>query len=200
MADDRTQPENAGATGENDRFATDALQTPLAVQSPLHVSSDATRQVFAEIAENEAEIERVDALNRRIHGAFTQLDNFGKIAQDPNFDEHAYEALRAVSAGTLEPLNQLLGQRAGLRAQLLAFQAEHTAAAKAQTEMQQQLREMTAARDTPRQAAQHAQRASLVQRDRVGDAAEQTPMRFGAAFSPGSGVSQATTMTLPSAA
>ncbi|KAJ1396498.1 hypothetical protein B484DRAFT_438828, partial [Ochromonadaceae sp. CCMP2298] len=201
MADNSQQLEDSGAGEDDNRFATDAPPTPLAVPPPpLHFSSDATRKIFDEIAENEALIEREGALNRRIHGVFAQLDNFGKIADDPNFDARAYEALRAVSAGTLEPLSQLLGQRAGLRTELLTFKAQQRAAAKAQTELQQQLREMTAARDTLQQAAQHAQRAELVQRDRVGDADEQTPLRFGAAFSPGSGMSQATTMTLPSAA
>jgi hypothetical protein len=155
MADETTGRGNARTTDETDRFATDsanAPQTPLAAP-PKQFSSAGTSQVFADIAANEEKIEREDALKRRIHGVFTQLDNFGKIAEDPNFDERAYESLRALSADTLEPLNQLLGQRASLRTQLLAFQAEQTAAARAQTEMQQQLREMTAARDTLQQAA-----------------------------------------------
>jgi hypothetical protein len=76
----------------------------------------------AQLAEHAAQ----EALKLQLQALLTNLQTFSAIGGSETLDETAYEALRKLNPGRLEPLSQLLKTSTAVRAQLLALDAERT--------------------------------------------------------------------------
>ncbi|KAJ1421183.1 hypothetical protein B484DRAFT_465626, partial [Ochromonadaceae sp. CCMP2298] len=151
-----------------------------------------------------SEEQRAAAYTQRLEEILGHLGAFGDIGYSETIDSHAYETLRGLSAGALLPIGELLSHGAAVRTQLLYFTAERAEFQRDQRKVQEQLRAITAQRDilVTQQRNDRAAAAFLRAQDGApgaGGGVQQTPLRFGSAFSPGSGLSLATSAVPPAA-
>jgi hypothetical protein len=148
--------------------------------------------------------QREAAYKLRLKKILGHLGAFGDIGYSETLDSHAYETLRGLSAGALLPIGELLAHGAEVRKQLLSFSAERAEYQRDQKRIHEQLRAITAQRDILETQQRNDRAAAAFLRGQegapgAGGGVQQTPLRFGSAFSPGSGLSLATS-TMPLAA